>query len=60
MCELDLADRAEHSLAIVQAILVGMGVERVQGALKEMNNVRKAGREVQQGESSHGHQRDMG
>ena len=59
-CELELADRAEHSLAIVQAFLAGMGAERVWGALKEMHNIREVGREAQQGESSRGHQRDMG
>ena len=54
--DLELADRAEQSLALVQAFLAGMGAERVRGALKETDSVR----ETQKKESPHGHQRDMG
>ena len=54
--DLELADRTEHSLAIVQAFLAGMGAERMRDALKKTTEAREEKKE----DSPHGRRRDMG
>ena len=54
--DLELADRTEQSLALVQAFLAGMGAERVRGALQTTTDACEAKKE----DSPHGRQRDMG